>query len=64
MSTTTFQHNTASHASSQTLHNVAEFPVSWFQATPAAFVLRPVALFLADWVRATPAGMAFRALFH
>ncbi len=64
MTTTTFLHSGAHQKSSQALHSVAEFPVSWFQATPAALVLRPVATFLADWVRATPAGMAFRALFH
>lgn len=62
MTTTTFSHHTTDHASSPSLHDVAEFPVSWFQATPAYIVLRPVAAFLKDWVQATPAGIVLRAL--
>lgn len=64
MTTTTFSHNTAEHASSQSLHGVVEFPVSWFQATPAYLVLRPVAAFVKEWAQATPACIALRALLH
>jgi len=64
MTTTTFSHNSAEHASSPSLHGVVEFPVSWFQATPAYLVLRPVAAFVKDWLQATPAGIALRALFQ
>ncbi|MBP2227575.1 hypothetical protein J2847_000855 [Azospirillum agricola] len=64
MITTTFPHGNADQSSSQSLHSVAEFPVAWFQATPAFLILRPAARFLSDWVHATPAGIALRALFH
>lgn len=64
MSTTTFHDSVSDHASSQSLYAVGEFPVAWFQATPAFIILRPVAAFLAAWFQATPAGIVLRALSH
>ncbi len=63
MNTTTYQ-SANQPASTDALHAVAEFPVAWFQATPAYIVLRPVGAFLGAWFQATPAGIALRTLFH
>ncbi len=64
MTTATFQPGTDNHASTDALHAVAEFPVAWFEATPAYLVLRPVAAFLREWVAATPAGIVLGLLKH
>lgn len=62
MSTTTFQTGTANHASTDALHAVVEFPVAWFEATPAYLVLRPATAFLREWAAATPAGIVLAML--
>ncbi|MFP5515008.1 MAG: hypothetical protein ACLGJC_18210 [Alphaproteobacteria bacterium] len=64
MTTATFQPGTDNHAATDTLHAVAEFPVAWFEATPAYLVLRPIAAFLREWVAATPAGIVLGLLKH
>lgn len=62
MTTATFQPGNEHHASTDALHAVAEFPVAWFEATPAYLVLRPVGAFLREWAAATPAGYVLSLL--
>ncbi|QKS52367.1 hypothetical protein HUE56_18445 [Azospirillum oryzae] len=62
MTTTTFQPGTDNHASNDVLHALAEFPVAWFEATPAYLVLGPIAAFLREWAAATPAGFVLSLL--
>ncbi|PWC34438.1 hypothetical protein [Azospirillum sp. TSO35-2] len=62
MNSTTFHPGSNDHTSSDALHAVAEFPVAWFEATPAYLVLRPVAAFLREWAAATPAGVVLGLL--
>ncbi|WP_247893262.1 hypothetical protein [Azospirillum endophyticum] len=62
MTNTTYQSGTDNHASADALHAVAEFPVAWFEATPAYLVLRPLGAFLSEWAAATPAGIVLTLL--
>ncbi|MBP2298609.1 hypothetical protein [Azospirillum picis] len=51
------------HEASPT-HGVGTFVADWFEATPAALLVRPVGSLLADWMRATPIAILARALRH
>ncbi|CAO3421961.1 hypothetical protein [Azospirillum endophyticum] len=62
MTTTTFQPATDNHASAGALHAAAEFPMAWFEATPAYLILRPVGAFLSEWAAATPVGIVLNLL--
>ncbi|WP_042695528.1 hypothetical protein [Azospirillum sp. B506] len=62
MTTATFKPGTDHHASADALHAVSEFPVAWFEATPAYLALRPVGAFLTEWAAATPVGLILSLL--
>ncbi len=61
MSTITFPHAGHDHASHGA---VVDFVASWYDATPAAILLRPVGSFLKSWIEATPVAIALRLMSH
>ncbi|CAO3355848.1 hypothetical protein [Azospirillum melinis] len=50
------------HGDAQSQHPVRDFAADWFEATPAAILLRPVAAFLTEWAMATPMAILVRSL--
>lgn len=50
------------HGDTQSQHPVRDFAADWFEATPAAILLRPVGAFLTEWAKATPVAILFHSL--
>ncbi|MBP2304005.1 hypothetical protein GBZ48_03640 [Azospirillum melinis] len=50
------------HGDTRSQHPVRDFASDWFEATPAAILLRPVAAFLTEWAMATPVAILVRSL--
>ncbi|MCG5241748.1 hypothetical protein ACIU1J_02980 [Azospirillum doebereinerae] len=64
MSTITVPHAGHHHEAPLSHNAVAEFVTSWYEATPAAILLRPVGAFLKAWFHATPVSIALRMMSH
>ncbi|CAO3419437.1 hypothetical protein [Azospirillum doebereinerae] len=64
MSTISIQHAGHRHEAPVSHNAVTDFVASWYEATPAALLLRPVGVFLKAWFHATPMSIALRMMSH
>lgn len=64
MSTLTVPHAGHGHAAPAHHGIIVDFVTNWFEATPAAILLRPAGSFLKSWFEATPVSIALRMMSH